>query len=78
MEMRGRAHGVKQRQTAPESGDYLSFNLPYRLNQPAAVHPSPSASRSGACTRHTHPHTYTAIRKPTHTMVTKWQGVTLL
>lgn len=31
-ECEARAHGVKQHQTAQESGDYLSFKLPYRLN----------------------------------------------
>lgn len=64
MEMRCPAHGVKRRQTAQESGDYLSFKLPYRLNQLGTCNPV-HRPRDQARTQntdthintHTNPHT---------------------
>lgn len=73
MEMQVPAHGVKQRQTARESGDYLSFKLPYRLNLP---HPCTALEIRRA--HKTYTHTQTSTQTHTHTMVTKWPGVTLL
>lgn len=56
MELQVPAHGVKQRQTALESGDYLSFKLPYRLNNPPTVHrPRDQAHTQNTGNAHTHP-----------------------
>lgn len=63
----------KQRQKARESGDYLSFKLPYRLNLP-----QPCTAFEIRRAHKTYTHTHTSTQTHTHSMVTKWPGVTLL